>query len=748
MKLKNTVMRKALLLGIFLALGMGKVMSAYAEESGVISGPVYHKHTGSSGKKGGCYQKAYTTTQDVKVYCSGTMVYYASYGTSGCNVCGAAYTGDRGGQKCQKYTTKQEKKTAYKRDCGKETTDIIGTLSLKKSTEEWTKSLTLLGAYETNGMTVTETPYVWNGVASANNSFEVHENNIYTLSLQADENADTSQSVLSMEVRNIDNTPPTIDSCKTESLEWTNKGTLVTVSAKDIQPDGSAGCGLSDTAFSYDGGINWVENTDFLYEKNGTYKVGVRDKLGNVTTKDVLIKNIDKLGPTIQKTEYDTGKNIAATTLTIEAEDLQEDGSRGCGLAKEAYSFDGGKNFSSSNVCAVKQNGIVNVVVKDALGNITTQKIRIGNIDDVPPTVTFVMNPSGWTNRPVTVSVQVKDLNPDGSVGVGLPVNMISYDEGKNWGNATSGTFTKNGSRRVTCRDLYDNYITKTVTVENIDTTPPEVLLSFQKETAKTGRLVATIKDRESGAHETAYSWDGGVTFCAEGVKNITQNGTYTVSVRDKAGNVNTGSIKISSLAEGEAPVLPTSTPTVPEETETESETEPETVTETDTEPEHTQTQEEELIEETTWEESTEEATETEAAVAMEELLAEPHTESVKSLRKNSNEGVILTVSLCMVALLAFLGFLFLWYHTIAVYCKEEEERVDFLGRIWIGVKDGAYEANITEHIWQQCTTTYFCFKPSKLFRMLHEGEEIIFTFPDNRWVSLPVEEKMETELL
>ena len=58
------------------------------------------------------------------------------------------------------------------------------------------------------------------------------------------------------------------------------------------------------------------------------------------------------------------------------AKDLQPDGTPGCGLAQEAYSFDG-SCYGSKNRLTVSQEGSYTVWVKDALGNVREQTVRL-----------------------------------------------------------------------------------------------------------------------------------------------------------------------------------------------------------------------------------------------------------------------------------------------------------------------------------------------------------------------------------
>ena len=748
----------AMIMGVF--CGIQEKIPVEAEES-VITQHIYHKHTGNTEKKGGCYQKRVVETKQVEVPCPGKMIYYPEYGTTGCNVCGSAYQGDQSFRECWKFTYRTEEVVTYQRNCGKTTKDIVATVTVKKSTDEWTKSLSLIANVEANGIVLSQAPYIWNGTASSNPNLEVAENGTYTLQIAADANANTAKASLSVTVDNIDHTGPTCQGQTILPENWTKDKVTVTVqSVSDTQPNGEAGCGLADKPYSFDGGKTWTSDNSYIYAQNGTYSVQFKDKLGNISSKNIVISNIDKKGPTIQSLDYDQQKNIAATTLTVVAKDLQEDNSAGAGLAKDAYSFDGGKTFSSNNVYAVKKNGTISVVVKDALGNTTSRNVTIGNIDDMGPEIKYSFSPNTWTGQKVTVSIMAEDKNKDGSAGVGLPSNYISFDSGKTWGSTRTYDFSQNGSVTVMAKDLYGNQSSKTIAVSTIDKTKPDVSLTYENRGTKKKPkivLIAIAKDGQSGLADLAYHWSTESAYGNAPEKEVSQNGVYTVTISDRVGNTNSASIEISeykksgttppTITPPTPPVTPPSTPpsTTPEdeepteETETwteEEATEVETETETDTEAE---TETESIIE-------TE--TETEVYVEQETYYSGTDAQEMQTLERNSLSGVILAVSLLSVGLLSGLVFAFLWYHTIAVYCEIEGDDLDFLGRVWIGNTHGKFTVRISEKMWQQCTTTHFTFKPSHIFITLHGKDEITFLFPEDKWATLPVERKMDTVLL
>ena len=266
-----------------------------------ITSTIKHKHTGGS-SGGGCYGKLCTGVRRNETNCGGTMVYYPATDSTGCDRCGAGYHGDQSGRECWTVTVSEESYSYYDLSCGRSTADTVGTLTLTKSTQDWTKTLDLIASYENLlQMKISESPYIFNGVPNTENTISVSENGIYTLQLNADENCDTNNAMISMDIRNIDHTAPEMKSYTLLPEEWTNQGVLFTSEeVVDLQSDQTNGCGLHELTFSYDEGATWCNESTNHYDKNGTYTVKVRDWLENTRDTTFTINNIDCMGPTIE----------------------------------------------------------------------------------------------------------------------------------------------------------------------------------------------------------------------------------------------------------------------------------------------------------------------------------------------------------------------------------------------------------------------------------------------------------------
>jgi hypothetical protein len=170
-----------------------------------------------------------------------------------------------------------------------------------------------------------------------------------------------------------------------------------------------------------------------------------------------------------------------------------------------------GEDFTSGT--EVTEEGIYVLVVMDRAGNTTTVNFVI---DKTAPEITVGSYSTLPTNQDVTVTV--------------------STDEGTL--NATSHTFTENGSFVFIATDLAGNVTQETVTISHIDKIAPEV----------------------SGVENNQYSNTNLTIIFNEGVATlnnvvfisdteVTEEGSYVLIVMDAAGNTTTISFVIDKTA-------------------------------------------------------------------------------------------------------------------------------------------------------------------------------------------------------
>ena len=150
--------------------------------------------------------------------------------------------------------------------------------------------------------------------------------------------------------------------------------------------------------------------------------------------------------------------------------------------------------------------------------------------------LTTSINPSGWTQGPVTATITIKSNNG---------INKVEPDEGSKNGNEyiiTKTDIAENTSFKYTVTDGQGNTQTKTAVINTIDKNPPADFTITAENTEEGLRITGESKDAESGIDKYEYyakKSDG--VYKAYDSNPITglASGTYSVYAiaYDKAGN-------------------------------------------------------------------------------------------------------------------------------------------------------------------------------------------------------------------
>ena len=178
----------------------------------------------------------------------------------------------------------------------------------------------------------------------------------------------SNERTLSLKVDNLDRTAPEIIEVVYDDAK-NLADTKLSVLARDLQPDGTAGSGLASQAYSFDGGNHWQEASFCTVTQNGTYQVAVKDAVGNTEVREVEINNLDKEPPEVFLTGIPGVWKRGPAYIQVKAED------KGIGLAEKPYSFDGGKSFTAKDSMEISGEGTYRVLVEDANGNRAEKQI-------------------------------------------------------------------------------------------------------------------------------------------------------------------------------------------------------------------------------------------------------------------------------------------------------------------------------------------------------------------------------------
>lgn len=249
-------------------------------------------------------------------------------------------------------------------------------VALETDQTEWTNKKVTLRASTKNNVSELPTQYLsWEKEENGNEvwtdraTFAVFQNGAYQCVIR---NTTGNTSKASVIVKNIDRLEPFVKQEKSVS-GWTKEAVTLTVLAEDAPASAEDGCsGLPQNAYSWqedeNGDALWSGENTYTVSENGTFTCQVRDNAGNITETDFSVSEIDTTPPEVTCNRPEAWYEGSAV-IQIKAEDLQPDGTPGCGLAEEAYSTDG-IHFTEKPEFLIPEAGTYTVWVKDAVGNI------------------------------------------------------------------------------------------------------------------------------------------------------------------------------------------------------------------------------------------------------------------------------------------------------------------------------------------------------------------------------------------
>lgn len=343
-----------------------------------------------------------------------------------------------------------------------------------------------------------------------------------------------------------------------------------------------AGAQSTGTKLTFDGpkkeekSITSSSGSAYLYvTENGSYTVTLTDTYGNVISKTIEVKKIDRKKPTVT---LRSGSSIGADTvyneLTIAV--LPED-TGGSGVAKVEYAWtnttgtpstsawktltaaaDGSYQAEYTAAETSKTTKYLYVRVTDGAGNVS-ETVKSGPYQVIKkavgaalPSITVTGNPSSWT-KSATLTWKA---TPGSGTGAG-PLAFVYTPKGTVTENMTGGscTVTKNGVYEFMVMDKFGNSAAAEVLVTKIDNEAPK-LDSLTAAGGKPGtiELIGLTDDntavydqkgnltgyRGSGIRTREYRMQGEstwTTFTGDSF-TVAKNGSYVVRLTDNAGNV------------------------------------------------------------------------------------------------------------------------------------------------------------------------------------------------------------------
>lgn len=249
--------------------------------------------------------------------------------------------------------------------CGMTEDTVIGNIKVQSSTVLPAKEVFLTAEAEGEWNDI---ELIWQN-GDGTEQLKVNKNGTYYLYAKYSDNGIEYMEEIQVVISNIDNDLPDVSEIMADRTEYTSEGIVLSVEAEDEY-------GLPETYISWNGG-KYGKDTRYEVKENGIYKVTIRDIAGNTVTKTIEINNIDMSPPEITDVILNPMPWYEGNCrITVEAVDIG-DGNNGSGLATEAYSWDGGLTWSENNYIEQTESGILEIAVRDDVGNIASRAVEI-----------------------------------------------------------------------------------------------------------------------------------------------------------------------------------------------------------------------------------------------------------------------------------------------------------------------------------------------------------------------------------
>ena len=185
---------------------------------------------------------------------------------------------------------------------------------------------------------------------------------------------------------------------------------------------------------------------DFTAQKNGIYMVSLTDKNGDSASASVVVNNIDREAPTLEKLTvapagYAAAKTVTLTgvndTLTTQYNDKGVTGKDGSGIGKREYKLAGASDWTTftGDRFTVDKAGTYAVRLTDNAGNVSKEyTIDVASIDTTAPKLTVTVNATPnanstdgkwYTDSTIPVTLTYKD--EAGAEGPASGVKSVQY---------------------------------------------------------------------------------------------------------------------------------------------------------------------------------------------------------------------------------------------------------------------------------------------------------------------------------
>ncbi|MFD2170508.1 cadherin-like beta sandwich domain-containing protein [Tumebacillus lipolyticus] len=407
-------------------------------------------------------------------------------------------------------------------------------------------------------------------------SFTASTNGIYTVYAR---DRIGKVTLMPVTVANIDREAPTL-TLSPSTTAPTNTDVVVTAEASDNVAIGKRlwAEGTRDAAY-FQSGNGTSFTTEFFVAANGTYTAYVEDTAGNEALATITVSNLLRQAPSIALTPFPSFPTNEPVTVGIEAHSAGEE----VGISLVAlrwakgerdvafFADGGGKNALLTEEFEASENGLYSVYARDEAGNVAISFINISNIDREAPTLTLTPSTTAPTKASVTIAVNAADTG-SGMESVrwasAAPIPDFPWPSSE----VEDGEFTveMNGTYTVIAIDQAGNETIRQLTVANIFRDAPTLVLIPETTQPVGGKVTVSVQAAAQGAGNSISDllWSEGersIGYFREGLSEDIQadkkfdaevNGTYTVYVRDAAGNEALETIEIDNIRRTNASLL------------------------------------------------------------------------------------------------------------------------------------------------------------------------------------------------
>ena len=364
-----------------------------------------------------------------------------------------------------------------------------------------------------------------------------------TVEARAIDNAGNVSAVGTLAVTNIDKSAPVIGLAPSTTAPTNGDVTITTTFTDNVGVAVKKYAKGNQTATYFATNGTALTGNDFSVSENGVYTVYAKDTAGNETVKTITISNIDKEAPTAPtmslSTTAPTNGNVAVTA------NFPSD------AVTKQYRINGGAWTAYTAPVTMTANGKVEARGIDEAGNISAvSEIVVSNIDKVAPTIKLTPATTAPTNKHIAISTAIED---------NVAISVVKYAKGNQTASyfASNGTAvtnnqfmaTENGVYTVYAKDTAGNETVQTITVSNIDVTPPTTPTLKASNTAPTNQNVSITIDYPSDAKTREYRVNGGNWTAYTTPVTMSANGTVEARAIDEAGNVSAvGLIEVKNI--------------------------------------------------------------------------------------------------------------------------------------------------------------------------------------------------------